>query len=433
MYSYYYPQNISMNRQVDKQSANTIWDVVVVGGGPAGMMAAARAGERGMRVLLLEKNPGLGKKLQITGGGRCNVTNNKPDVRTMLAEYKAAGKFLFSTFSQHGVKESIGWFRSRRVPFKEENDGRMFPTTEEAKTIHDVLNAELIKQHVEVKVKQEVNRVEHNAEKQVFTIHRTIGKPVHTRSCVIATGGTSRPETGSTGDGFVWAKSLGHTVVPNNFALVPLSLKDTFVKRLAGITMPKVKLSVYSDDKKHSAKEGKLLFTHVGVTGPTILNLSKTVGELLAYSAVTIKVDLFPEHDAGTFKLKLRELLAMDSNKKLKNALTGLLPAGLVGVVLEGCGVDGDTACHSVSTADRAKLATTLKAWPLHVKGLLGADKAVVSAGGVALTEVNFKTMESRLVPGLFLVGDVLNIDRPSGGYSLQLCWSTGFVAGSWV
>lgn len=395
------------------------------------MMAAARAAERGKRVLLLEKNPSLGKKLLITGGGRCNVTNNKPDVRTMLAEYKTAGKFLFSTFSQHGVRETTGWFRTRRVPFVEENDGRMFPKTEEAKTVYDVLVQELAKHKVEVKLKQEVTSIEHRAKSGIFTIHRSAGTPILARSCVIATGGTSRPETGSTGDGFVWAKSLGHTVVPNNFALVPLSLKNTFVKKLAGITLSKVKLSVYSDEKKHSTKEGKLLFTHVGVTGPTILNLSKTVGDLLVYSAVTIKVDLFPAYDAGAFKLKLREVLAIDSNKKLKNALSTLLPTTLISVLLEECGIDGDTACHSVSTADRVKLATTLKAWPLQVKGLLGANKAVVSAGGVALPEVNFKTMESRLVPGLFLVGDVLNIDRPSGGYSLQLCWSTGFVAGS--
>mgnify|MGYP003418473049 FL=1 len=416
-----------------KNDPDTIWDVVVIGGGPAGMMAAARAGERGKKVLLLEKNSGLGKKLLITGGGRCNVTNNKPDVRTMLAEYKGAGKFLFSTFTQHGVRESMGWFRTHKVPLIEEDNGRLFPKTERAQTIYDALVHELAAQKVEIKTKQTVDSVTHDSKKGFFAIHRTVGEPIYTRTCVVATGGTSRPETGSSGEGFAWLKALGHTIVPNNFALVPLSLRNPWVKGVSGIALSDVKITLYSDEKKQSVHNGKILFTHVGVTGPTILNLSKTVGELLAHSTVILKVDMFPQNDAGAFKLMLHQLLALDSNKKLKNALSALLPMALVNAVLTECVIDGETPCHSVSSTDRVKLATILKALPLTVKGLLGANKAVVSAGGVALPEVNFKTMESRLVPGLYVVGDVLNIDRPSGGYSLQLCWSTGFVAGSSV
>lgn len=380
----------------------------------------------------MEKNPNLGKKLLITGGGRCNVTNNKTDVRTMLHEYKGAGKFLFSTYAQHGVKESIEWFLKRGVEMKEENDGRLFPSTESAKTICDVLVRELKLTGVSVRTKAEVTRVRRETGKH-FTIDLKDGQRVTAKALTVATGGTSRPETGSTGDGFSWLAALGHTIVPNNFALVPLSLKPVWVRKLAGITLSTVKLTLMSDGKKQQVVQGKLLFSHVGVTGPSILNMSKMVGELLAHSNVTLVVDLFPNEDAGALKLKLRNLFTVESNKKIKNVLAVLVPSALVGVVLAELDIDSDTPCHSVSAIDRARLLSYLKAMPLPVKGLLGADKAVVSAGGVALPEVNFKTMESRVVPHLFLVGDVLNIDRPSGGYSLQLCWSTGFVAGSHV
>jgi predicted Rossmann fold flavoprotein len=412
-----------MNKQV--------WDVIVIGGGPAGMMAAATAAARGKRVLLLEKNPHLGKKLLITGGGRCNVTNNKPVVREMLHHYKGSGKFLFSTFMQHGVQESIDWFKERGVELKEENEGRLFPTTDSAKTICDTLHTAAKEAGVQIKIKATVKTIVRDKKSGVFTIALESGEVVQALSCVIATGGTSRPETGSTGDAYTWLNKLGHTVIPNNFALVPLTLKNTWTKKLSGITLTNIKLTLFADGKKQSAHKGKLLFTHVGITGPTVLNLSKTVGELLEHSNVTLMLDLFPDKDAGEFKIFFRKLLAENSNKKLKNVLSEIIPSALAVEVLKEINIDGDTPCHSVSTETRTALALYLKAVPLLIKGLLGEDKAIVSSGGVALEEIDFKTMESKNVPHLYIVGDMLNIDRPSGGYSLQLCWSTGFVAGN--
>lgn len=396
-------------------------------------MAAATAAARGKRVLLLEKNPHLGKKLLITGGGRCNVTNNKPEVREMLSHYKGAGKFLFSTFAQHGVAESIAWFKERGVELKEENEGRLFPTTNSAKTICDTLAVEVKKTGVVVKTKAVVKSIVYQKKDAVFSITLVSGEVLQSRSCVVATGGTSRPETGSSGDAYVWLKKLGQTVVPNNFALVPLTLKNAWTKKLSGLTLTDIKLTLFADNKKQSVHKGKLLFTHVGITGPTVLNLSKTVGELLAHSDVTLMLDLFPNQDAGEFKIFLRQLLVHNSNKKLKNVLTEIMPAALVSALLKELAVEGDTPCHSVTTAERTKLALFLKAIPLQIKALLGEDKAVVSSGGVPLTEINFKTMESKIVSRLYVVGDMLNVDRPSGGYSLQLCWSTGFVAGNSV
>lgn len=407
------------------------WDVIVIGGGPAGMMAAATAAARGKRVLLLEKNPTLGKKLLITGGGRCNVTNNKLIVRDMQAKYKVAGKFLFSLFTQHGVEESIKWFLDRGVTLKEENEGRLFPITDSAKTIFDTLVAEIKKCGVIIRTKVEVKTIILDRKTGNFLITLTDGTRFETDSCVVATGGTSRPETGATGDGYIWLKKLGHTITPNTLALVPLTLKNTWPKKLSGITLTDIKLTIFSDSKKHSAHNGKLLFTHVGITGPTVLNLSKTVGELLAHSHVILMLDLFPHKDAGELKLFLRDVLTKHSNKKLKNVLSESIPTALVSEILKELTIDGNIACHSLTAPERTRLALTLKAIPLEIKGLLGADKAVVSSGGVVPEEIDFKTMQSRLVPNLYVVGDVLHIDRPSGGYSLQLCWSTGYVAGS--
>lgn len=404
------------------------YEVVVIGGGPAGMMAAAVAAERGKKVLLLEKNKELGKKLLMTGGGRCNVTNNKKEVREMLAKYTDAREFLFSAFSQHAVSESIAFFEKRGVPLREEHEGRLFPVSNTARSIHEVLVKYMEAGKVTVRTTAVVREV--RKEDDLFTLTLMDGTTLSTPACVLATGGTSRPETGSTGDGFRFLETMGHTVTKHSLALVPLALSDVWVKKVAGISLPAVKLTVFSDGKKESVEHGKLLFTHVGVTGPTILNMSKAIGELLEYSEVVITVNLFPQMDTGTLRSYLQTVLAKESNKKIKNALAEMMPGALASVILDLLSIEGDTPSHSVRSEDRKRIVTILEALPLRVSGLLGRDKAVVSGGGVTLSEINFKTMESRIVPGLYVVGDVLNIDRPSGGYSLQLCWTTGYVAG---
>jgi predicted Rossmann fold flavoprotein len=413
----------------------TIWDVVVIGGGPAGMMAAGTAAKRGKKVLLLEKNTELGKKLLITGGGRCNVTNNKPDNRAMLAKYKGNDQFLYSAFSQFAVADTLSFFNKRGMATKEENEGRMFPVSNSAQSVYDVLYSYMREHNVTIRKSSVVGSISIHKTTGIITIHTKSGNDIETRSCVIATGGTSRPETGSTGEGFTWLKKLGHTVVENDVALVPIALTDAWVKKISGLTLTDIKLTTYQNHEDKIAKQesykGKLLFTHFGISGPTVLNMSRDVGELLKYGEVSMMLDLFPAVDMSALKGRLQNILVEESNKKIKNVLSQLIPSTLVSVVLELAKVDGQTFCHSVRSEERVEIIKTIKAIPLHVKGLLGKEKAVVSSGGVALTEVDFKTMESRIVPGLYLVGDVLNIDRPSGGYSLQLCWTTGYVAGN--
>ena len=406
------------------------YDVAIIGGGPAGMMAAGRAASRGLSVLLLEKNPTLGKKLLLTGGGRCNLTNNKLDIRTMLSKYKGNDQFLFSAFTQFSVKDTLEFFNSHGLATKEENEGRVFPVTDSAKSVFDVLKDYMEKGGVKIKTGIEVADLSIEPVIKNIIISTKDNQRIIAKSCVVATGGTSHPETGSTGEGFLWLKKLGHTIIDNDFALVPIALKDEWAKKLGGITLSDVKLSVFQNNKKQFIRKGNILFTHFGISGPTVLNMSKDIGELLKNGEVIIELDLFPKLDIGAARRQLQELLAEESNKKLKNTLNKLIPNALALALLELSNIDGETPNHHVSTESRKKLVLLMKAIPLHVFHLLGSEKAIVSSGGVILEEVNFKTMQSRVIPNIFLVGDVLNIDRPSGGYSLQLCWTTGYIAG---
>ncbi len=419
----------------NKINTNSVWDVIVIGGGASGMMAAGTAASRGKRVLLLEKNSSLGKKLLITGGGRCNVTNNKPDNRTMLAKYKGNDQFLFSAFSQFNVQSTIDFFESRGMKMKEENEGRLFPISDSAQSVYDVLDIYMKEHNVTVRKSTIVDSISIKKGGELITIRTKSGNTFDATSCILATGGTSRPETGSTGEGFNWLKKLGHTISVDDAALVPIALHDSWVKKVSGLTLTDIKLTTYQSHNetlvKQESYKGKVLFTHFGISGPTVLNMSKDVGELCKYGDVTVMLDLFPQLDTNALKQRLQTLLVNESNKKIKNILSQLIPSTLIATILELSGIDGQTFCHSVRSEDRVTIVKLLKAVPLHVKELLGKDKAVVSSGGVALKEVDFRTMESRIIKNLYITGDVLNIDRPSGGYSLQLCWTTGYVAGT--
>jgi hypothetical protein len=413
-----------------QKNKSIIWDVVVIGGGPAGMTAAGRAAERGKKVVLLEKNPTLGKKLLISGGGRCNFTNNKTNLREMLSKYKESNKYLFSTFSRFGVTDTIKFFNDRGMETKEEEGGRMFPVSDNSKSVLRVLVDYMKSGEVDVRTGSDVSKIIFDEKSESWSIVLKDKTKIAARSCILAFGGTSHPETGSTGEGFRWLKMLGHKIIEDDASLVPIALKDTWVKSLAGVALTDIKLTTFKDNVKQKVHKGRMLFTHVGISGPTVLNMSREVGEFLNEGEVTIMLDLFPIEDLGTIMKKLQVLLIGQSNKKIKNTLSAFIPAGLVDPLLLLAEIDGETPNHSVRKEQRTALVSLLKSIPLHAEGLLGKEKAIVSSGGVSLDEVNFKTMQSQIIPNLYLVGDVLNIDRPSGGYSLQLCWSTGYVAG---
>jgi predicted Rossmann fold flavoprotein len=411
---------------------DTLWDVLVVGGGPAGMMAAGRAAERGAKVILLEKNSGLGKKLLITGGGRCNVTNAELDTRKLLSKFKESDKYLFSAFSQWSVKETLDFFHTKGMETKEEAEQRVFPLSNKSQSVWNVL-VEYIEQHnVTVLSNSAVTEllIEDGSIKGV----RLKGKKeIRAHSVILATGGISHPETGSTGDGFKWLEAIGHKVIEPNRALVPIATKDQWVKRVAGLSLPKAKITILQNGVKQEVTSGKVLFTHVGLSGPAILNLSGSVGELLKYGGVIISLDSLPDTDQASLDKKLQEIFKEQDKRKFKNCLSSLVPSSLAPVIVELSQIDPDKQCNSVTREERRALGHLLKHLDLSVLELLGEDKAITTSGGVSLDQIDFKSMRSRLYDNLYIVGDVLNIDRPSGGYSLQLCWTTGFVAGNSV
>lgn len=435
-----------------------VYDVIVIGGGPAGMMAANRAAERGLRVLLLEKNSTLGKKLLITGGGRCNVTNAEFDTRTLLAKYKGASDYLFSPFSKWGVTNMIDYLHTRGVQTKVENEKRVFPVTDKAQSIWDVLVRDLKKNGVTVQSQTEVTGFVEDGGKITGVNTREKGV-LFAKAFVLATGGKSHPETGSTGEGFLWLEKIGHTVSEPDSSLVPIKLKtkpDLLVEtrtvkqivspllswftELQGITLQNIRVSIFEDATRRFFKDGKILFTHFGVTGPTILNMSKEIGELVKYATVSIHIDLFPKLNHKEIDTNVLDTFAKQNTKKIKNAfgversdILSTQPRALFPIILMLSGIAGDKTCSTITKEERNRLVHTLKDMRLEVEGLLGANKAIVTSGGISLDEIDWKTMSSKKFSNLHIVGDVLDIDRPSGGYSLQLCWTTGYVAGDSV
>lgn len=405
-----------------------MYDVIVIGGGPAGMIAAGRAAELGAKVLLLEKNAKLGKKLLITGGGRCNITNAEFDVRKMVAKYGAKGKALFGSFSRFGVAESLAFFNERGLPTKVEAENRAFPQSNKAEDVWKTLVAYLKTGKVTIHYDSPVSEIL-TRDKTIIGVR--VKKDVLTaKNYIIATGGKSRPETGSTGEGFEWLEHIGHTIIKSNAALVPVTTKEQWQKELSGLSFQNAKLTLIQDGKKIESKTGKLLFTHFGLSGPLVLNMSKTIRDLYTYSQVYLELDLYPNMDLVTLDKKLLEILQSGVNKKIRNNLGDLIPPKMIPALLTLAGINPEKECHSITKTERTVLVKLLKNLTLTVTGFLGVDKAITTSGGVSLKEVDFKTLQSKLYSNLYLAGDILDFDRPSGGFSLQICWTTGYLAG---
>lgn len=409
-----------------------MYDVLVIGGGASGMMAAGRAAELGKRVLLLDKNYHLGEKLKITGGGRCNVTNAQEDRHLLLAHYGAAEPHLQSPFSQFGVRDTFTFFEERGLPIVVQANLRAFPKTERAVDVCAVMERYVRDNGVEVRSPVTVEKILSSDGEITGVV--AAGVTWTAKSYILATGGKSHPETGSTGDGFTWLADLGHTIHEPLPSVVPLASSTEWVKRLAGITLPDVKVLFMLDGKKQFTKVGPILCTHFGLSGPTILNSAAQVSDLLYEGAVTAHVDLYPKMDIGALDRHLVTVFDEQKNKTLKNAFKYLVPAGTATVLITLLtDIDPEIKVHSITKAQRRQIAELLKALPIQISGLMGYDRAVITDGGVALVEIDTKYMRSRKFKNLYVTGDMLHISRPSGGYSLQLCWTTGFVAGTHV
>ncbi|MDF7801774.1 aminoacetone oxidase family FAD-binding enzyme [Pontiellaceae bacterium B1224] len=406
-----------------------IFDVVVVGGGPAGMMAAGHAAEYGRNVLLLEKNPRLGTKLELSGGGRCNITNAEFDNRLFLANYAENAKFLFSPFSRFAAQDTFDFFAERGLPFIIEDRKRAFPETEKATDVTRVLKNFMDEFEVEIRFGIDVQHLllEDGAIVGVATNRGSF----RSESVILATGGAAYKETGSTGEAFQWLEEAGHTIAAATPDIVPLRVKEAWVKALSGTALDPMKITFTAKDGTQLSKTGKLLFTHFGLSGPLILNSAHEVKKLLQQGPVRATIDLFPTLEIH--EIDRRILAAFDDNKNkiVRNVTKMLVPAGMAKTLNANLPPAlMEKKINVVSLEERKQIARTIKGLPLTVTGTMGYDWAVVCDGGVPLTEVDTRTMASRLHPNLFIVGDLLHVSRPSGGFSLQLCWTTGFVAG---
>ncbi len=410
------------------KSGNT-HDVIVVGGGASGMMAAGIAAEQGKRVLLIEKNEVLGRKLSISGGGRCNILNAEDDVHALLANYGEAAPFLYSAFAEFGVQETTAFFERIGVPIVVEARKRAFPVSQRAVLVVEALEEYLRERGVEIRTSTSIARVKTEGNRITAIVAQ--GFEFTADNYIFATGGVSHPETGSTGDGFDWLSQLGHTVTAPTPTIVPLAVKEKWLHSLKGTTLSDAKITFYLDGARKFSKRGDILLTHFGISGPTILNAAGDVADLLYEGVVTATIDIFPTKDIGILDKELVALFDGNKNKLLRNTLPQLIPSSTVETLLSLVpAVSPDTKVHSVTKEERRALIDVFKGLPITISGLMGMSRAVVADGGVALTEIDMRTMQSKKVENLFVTGDLLDITRPSGGYSLQLCWTTGYLAG---
>ena len=407
------------------------YDLIVIGGGPSGMIMAGRAGELGASVLVLEKNKSLGKKLKITGGGRCNITNAEFDIREFLKNFPESKEFLFSPFSKFSAKDTFAFFESKKLPLVIEARKRAFPESQKAEDVFKVLEKYIRSNKGEIKTDTQVVKINKNGDK-IISVETKKGEKFFAKNFAIATGGVAAPTTGSTGDGFKWLKKLGHSIKNPNPNIVPLTTNDKWIHRLSGVTLSFMTIRFYQEGKSKLKKTGKILFTHFGVSGPLILNSAFEVKKLLDKGKVVASIDMFPDTEENALDKRVLKLFEKNPNKELKNILPELLQKNLSKEILNLPDIKlTERKANSLSKDERRKFVKKLKNLQFEITGTLGMDKAVIADGGIILEEVNFKNMTSKNFSNLYLLGDILNINRPSGGFSLQLCWTTGWVAGS--
>jgi predicted Rossmann fold flavoprotein len=405
-----------------------VYDAVIIGGGPAGMMAAGRAGERGARVLILEKNNSLGLKLLATGNGRCNITNASADDKQKIAVYGANSKFLFSAFNKFSVDSTIKFFADLGVIMKTEDHGRVFPQSDRSSAVLLALTEYLKKRKVEIIFGAKIKKIIAD-NKKIEKIILADGQEILSKNFVIATGGKSHPETGSTGDGYAWLLNLGHTINAPRPALTPVIVKEKIVKQLEGLSLQNIRLTVYQNKKKIISRLGEIIFTADGISGPAIIDLSSRIGALLS-KPVMLQIDFQPEIEIKDLEKKIQNDFHHSHNKMFKNYLSALVQPKLAPVIIKLSGISGEKLVNAITKAERRALVCLLKEFAMEIKELKGFNKSMVTAGGVEAKEIDPKTMRSRLYHNLFLAGEILDLDGPTGGYNLQICWSTGYAAG---
>lgn len=400
-------------------------NILVVGGGAAGLMAAGTAAEQGARVTLFEKNEKVGRKLFITGKGRCNVCNDC-DNETVLQNVPVNPRFLYSALGCFSAQDVKDFFEARGVPLKTERGNRVFPVSDRSADIIDALFT-WNKQSGVMIVNEAVEELT-TADGRV-TGARAGGKTYEADAVILATGGVSYPQTGSTGDGYRFAKALGHKIVPPNGSLVPLTEAGNVCGELMGLSLRNVRLSILENDKKIYEDFGEMLFTHFGLSGPLVLSASAHMRHF-GSKTYRAEIDLKPALDEKTLDKRLLSDFEKHKNSDFVNALGELLPRKMIPAVILAAGIDPRAKVHSITKEERRKLLHTLRAFPVALSGKRPVEEAIVTTGGVSVKEVSPKTMESKKTPGLYFAGEVLDVDGYTGGFNLQIAWSTGRLAG---
>ena len=405
------------------------FDIAVIGGGPAGIMAAIKAGESGARVVLLEKNNNLGKKLLLTGNGRCNLTHAEFNHKMFANEFGKNGDFLMSGFSVFGPKETMDFFEKKGLKLKTERGKRVFPQSDKASDVLNILDKYLKKNNVVVVHGCKISGLR-SKDKNITSIVLQGKEKLIAQKYILATGGKSYTQTGSTGDGFIWAKKLGHNVSKLRPALVPLKVKEKWIKNLQGLGLKNIELSVFQDNKKKDSMFGEMMFTHLGISGPIVLGLSKNVAVLLEKNNVDLVLDLKPKLNFQELDKRIQHDFAKYQNKLFRNCLKDLLPSKIIPVIIMLSGIDPSKKVNRITKQERQSLLNLLKGLKMTATGTLKLDKAIVTNGGISVKEIESKTMRSKLFNNLYFAGEIIDLDGPSGGYNLQLCWTSGYLAG---
>lgn len=403
---------------------------VIIGGGAAGLMAACAAAEKygGRAVTVIEKNRRPGRKLMITGKGRCNVTNNC-DRDTLISNVPANGRFLFSAFSDFGTADTMEFFEKRGVPLKTERGNRVFPVSDKASDIVDALVNAVNKSGVKILTAEAEEILTENS--AVTGVRTREGEVFAADSVILATGGMSYPVTGSTGDGYKMAGMLGHTVTPLKASLVPLNVKQGFCSRLSGLSLKNVTLTVYESGRKKPvfSELGEMLFTHFGISGPLVLSASAHMRKMGSAEYVAY-IDLKPALDEQKLDSRILRDFEEEKNRNFGNSLDKLLPKSIIPVIISLSGIAPDTKVNQISREQRARLCGVLKALRLDITGFRPIEEAIITGGGISVKEINPSTMESKLVSGLFFAGEIIDADAYTGGFNLQIAFSTGHLAG---
>lgn len=417
--------------------------VIIIGGGPAGMLAAITSAQKGNETTIIEKNNRLGKKLLITGKGRCNITSSI-DINDFINNIPGNGKFLYSAFQNYTNKDIIHFLEKNGVSVKEERGNRIFPKSDKSLDVEKAFEREITRLHINVKLNSKVTNIlvkNNKVEGVKYLNSEDIEKNLYADKIILATGGATYPLTGSTGDGYKMAKQLGHTVTKIKPSLVPLTASKGSIKicqKLQGLSLRNVAIRLMDVEKNKKIYEdfGEMIFTHFGVSGPTILSSSahllryKNVEELLANGKIVLEIDLKPALSEQQLDLRIQRDFSANKNKEFKNSLDALLPQKLIPVIVDLSGIDEDRKVNEVTKEERLKLVELLKKFNVTISGFRPLEEGIITAGGINVKEINPKTMESKIVEGLFFAGEIIDVDAYTGGFNLQIAYSTGYTAG---